>query len=476
MSAAASAGEDGSADAGFPALARRLAFWSFVALLAWAPFPLGSNRPWSWSLLVILIAACWLLWAVSVWRAPEAEWRYVKPLLPALILAGAALCWAAVQILPVVPEDWSHPVWAMASGALGHPLPAAISIDPWRTATESMKLAAYIAACWLAYALSRRSEWATRLLDAMIFIGAAYAAYAVALRIAGIQQIQLFYQTRPPYDQLTGPFVLHNSYATYAGMAFVAALARLFAKGAAVVVHQRGVRRLALSTLQFAFGAGAPFLLAALLTFSTLVDAASRGGFFATMCALAVVAVVASLAAPPRARAWLAVAELAIAGLLWALFVLNGASLGARMDAMVDAGGLDEGRRVLWAAAARMIDGAPFLGLGLGTFQDAYPLYAGRVLPFIMDKAHCDYLEFAAGLGLPAAAAWWAALLWVFALVLRGALVRRRNRVFPLIGAGAMVLVAVHSAVDFSLQIPAVALAFAAFTGIGLAQSFRTKS
>ena len=57
----------------------------------------------------------------------------------------------------------------------------------------------------------------------------------------------------------------------------------------------------------------------------------------------------------------------------------------------------------LWSAAQRMITSAPFLGLGLGTFQDAYPMYATQMLPFIMDKAHSDYLEFAAGLGLP----WW---------------------------------------------------------------------
>ena len=27
----------------------RIVFWGLMALLAWAPLPLGSNRPWSWS-------------------------------------------------------------------------------------------------------------------------------------------------------------------------------------------------------------------------------------------------------------------------------------------------------------------------------------------------------------------------------------------------------------------------------------------
>ncbi len=123
-----------------------------------------------------------------------------------------------------------------------------------------------------------------------------------------------------------------------------------------------------------------------------------------------------------------------------------------------------------------MISVFPFTGTGLGTFEDAYPMFARQVLPFVMDKAHCDYLEFAAGVGVPAAIAWWLALIWLAVGCLRGALVRRRHVVMPMLGAGATVLVAAHSAVDFSLQIPAVALLYAAMLGIGAAQHRPTAS
>ena len=78
-------------------------------------------------------------------------------------------------------------------------------------------------------------------------------------------------------------------------------------------------------------------------------------------------------------------------------------------------------------------------------------------------------------LGLPAAASFFLAVLLVIARVARGALVRRRNLAVPLTGIGIAVTGAVHSAFDFSLQIPAIAAVFAAILGLAWTQSFRTE-
>src|SRR5277367_5641379 len=52
-----------SADQGAPASRiETAALWLLIAIIAWAQFPLGSNRPWAWSFLVLLIAVDWALW------------------------------------------------------------------------------------------------------------------------------------------------------------------------------------------------------------------------------------------------------------------------------------------------------------------------------------------------------------------------------------------------------------------------------
>ena len=60
------------------------------------------------------------------------------------------------------------------------------------------------------------------------------------------------------------------------------------------------------------------------------------------------------------------------------------------------------------------------------------------------------------------------------AICLRGVLVRKRDTSYPAVGLAATALIAVHSAVDFSLQIPGVAVPYFALLGAACAQSWPT--
>jgi O-antigen ligase len=232
-----------------------------------------------------------------------------------------------------------------------------------------------------------------------------------------------------------------------------------------------------LNTIQFLFGRGVGYLIALLASFCTLLASASRAGTLATLCGLLVMLTLAWGSGDRRStRGWLLIGAFSIGTLLVVLFALSGGTLADRLNVLVDAGGIDRIRLSLWDAAGLMISSAPMLGLGLGSFGDSYPMYATKVLPFVMDKAHNDYLEFAAGLGLPAAIAWWTAWAVLAIDCVRGAFRRRHNQHFAILAAGATILVAVHSAFDFSLQIPAVSLSYVTLLGIGLAQTRSSRS
>jgi len=51
-------------------LAMRPAPLFLVVLVAWAPFPIGSNHPWSWTLLAIAVALNWALVVFSGVQRP----------------------------------------------------------------------------------------------------------------------------------------------------------------------------------------------------------------------------------------------------------------------------------------------------------------------------------------------------------------------------------------------------------------------
>jgi O-antigen ligase len=336
-----------------------------------------------------------------------------------------------------------------------------------------MKILTYGAVFWLVYVMAARSAFAARLLNALIIIGTAYALYALILGFLGIRQFELFYSAPPVGSPLAGPFVLHNSFATYVGLITLCGLTRLFCIGRRVVVTGAGMRNFVSSFTQFLFGSGVFAWPAVILCFSMLVASGSRAGFLAVLVGgITLLLFSLPLATRRETIGWAGIAVVSFTLFAIILFQINGATLQMRFDALVDAGGVDPVRIALWDVATYMIADEPVLGVGLGTFETAYPLYAGQFLPFSIDKAHNDYLELAAGWGLPAAAAWLLALAGLLGLCLRALFIRRRNRAYPLLALGATALVAFHSAFDFSLQIPAVALTYATILGMGVAQAF----
>ncbi len=113
----------------------RLSYWLFVATIAWAPFPLGSNRPWSWSLLILLITACWLLWCVST--SPKALLELSKGLRGPILLCLLALGWGIIQVLPLLPLSVAQPIWHSAASLTGRAVTPALSFSPHSGLTQS---------------------------------------------------------------------------------------------------------------------------------------------------------------------------------------------------------------------------------------------------------------------------------------------------------------------------------------------------
>jgi len=209
---------------------------------------------------------------------------------------------------------------------------------------------------------------------------------------------------------------------------------------------------------------------------STLIATASRAGNAAFLAGAAVLLAFSLILSMRRARTiWATSGAFAVLAGLAVLFAMNGNMLAAHLDDLAGGGISSTTRLVLWGAAMRMIHDAPLLGLGLGSYQSAYPMYSDVTMRFIMDRVHNDYLELAAGWGLAAALLWCSAIVWLTWICARGVLTRRRNRVYPMLAVGAGVLVGAHSIFDFSLQMPAIALAYAAILGLGVAQAFSTR-
>jgi O-antigen ligase len=99
---------------------------------------------------------------------------------------------------------------------------------------------------------------------------------------------------------------------------------------------------------------------------------------------------------------WTLIGGGAAAVFIFALFLASGQSVQSRFEQLIETRGAGEMRPLMWDAATHAIADHPYTGTGLGTYPDIFNLYSKSFVPYVVDRAHNDYLEFAMGVGIPA--------------------------------------------------------------------------
>jgi len=446
----------------------------FLVLLVWAPLPLGSNRPWSWSLLIAVIALIGLVLALHLLLRGE-RLRLPWPVgLAGLAFAGVA-GWAFLQMQPVpvaewVDPDWAHPAWAALEPFGIEPLDGrgigAISLDVDLTRDALMRLLGYIGAFVIAFVLARDPEAARHLLLVVFWTATAVSAYGLFMVFGGAELVLLMEKTAYR-GVVTGTFVNRNSFATYANLAIVIGVVWLF-EPFLRDLGKREIRVLLRELLEGLLAKRGLVLVALLVLASASLLTASRGGFLSLAATLLTLIVLVFLLTRPRPLA-LAIATPLVGGAIWGLVALSGGAVLERFEQGSDV------RLEIWAVTAEMIEDRYWLGHGYGTYEPAFYAYRDDRFRLVVDKAHNTYLEHATELGVPVTVLLYAGALLLFYACARGVFHRRRDKIFPLVAVAASVLVAVHAVFDFSLQIPAIAVTYAAIMGVGCAQSMRSE-
>jgi O-antigen ligase len=226
--------------------------------------------------------------------------------------------------------------------------------------------------------------------------------------------------------------------------------------------------RRAASFVSSTAGAGGYWLAAAFVLGMALVLTGSRGGILASLAGVIAFALLVLM----RGRN-------AVAGLtLFFAFLTVGVTFFAFGDLLagrlLSQGLVDDGRLAVYRLTILSIFDAPWTGFGYGTFQNVFPMYRDSSVSAVgmWDKAHNTYLEIAQGLGIPFAALFLLGLLSLAARCAYAALKRQSSATAPMVATSATIIVGLHSFVDFSMQIQAVALTWTALLGAGVAQSW----
>lgn len=445
----------------------KLLFYALLLMITLAPVPYGSNRQWSWSLCALIISVLALAWLVNaIWNRGR-----VALSLPMFSVALFLLpvLWAAIQAAAFTPDAWSHPLWLMTSEALGTPLPSTISLAPNDSITALMRLISYGLVFMLVFQFCRNRQRAHTMLKWLAVAGVLYALYGLAVYWGNIN-VFFWIDREISLTQVTSSFINRNNYATYAGLGLIC----LIALSLENIFRQHGPRRARPHSRQqqienFILLSWKP-LLGLLLITTALVSTHSRGGFISSAIGVSTLLLVYAIRYKLATRTLLA-SLAGVCTMILLAYSISSTTLLKRMDRLEPA---NSDRLTAFKLTIDAIEDNPWAGFGYGSFDGGFKLYRNEDVQDGYDKTHNTYLENSFELGIPAAVSLFLSIAGLALLSLRGVVRRHRDWIYPATGLAATGLVASHALIDFSLQIPAVAITYSAIMGLAVAQAFST--
>lgn len=459
MSLLKALGQLDAAQQDFGRLLERAIFLGLLGLLLWLPLPFGSVRPWSAALLTLLVSLLLGLWFVALGLSPLRLRQLGRA---ALLAAGVWLLWLTwiyLQSEPwpqawlavLSPRRWQHLRGLGELSAL--PTTAAPSLDAQQTRAQLLLSLAYAGLFFLVLAVLRHRHRFQWLLWAILLSGVAQALYGMLMVLSGLEYGA--WGAKQAYRGFaTGTFVNRNHFAGYLEISLGAALGLIMAMPISRLDDgswRQRLRRL-LALLQdgrlFIRACMALFFLALILSQSRVGNVAAIGGLCLT--GLLVIAV-SRERAPLR---WLLLLGSILAIDIWLFGHWFGLDQLAERFAEVEQG---NPRADVFQDLKRMIPAYLGTGSGLGTFEIAYPEFRSPQVDRLYNHAHNDYAQFLIETGVVGAGLLG---LLVLATVARALLILRRRQDPLMRGIAAAALtaigaLAVHSAADFNLQIPA---------------------
>lgn len=416
-----------------------------------AVVPYGSTSPTAFSISSVVLSTALVLALIA--RPGPLQ----SPELAVLVGLGCAFTlFAAAQSFrsrsaynPLQDRSWEDLAF------LGTLDQASLSVNPTATLLAIPHLVVTLSTLVCASSIFRGERDVELFLIRLTCAGGVICAGTLLLFVVAPDQVLVldkkFYR-----GVFTANFINRNTAATFCGMVAVMASGLLFER------IRRGSHPMSSTSLAWA--------AIGLLALACAGITKSRAGALATFIAVMTLASIYGLRylrAKGRSPGQLTLAGAAVlAGL--ALFGMIGAQTLVRFDT----NGLESARWCIYSSASQLFKEHWLFGTGFGTFQDVIPSYRADECTTLgyWDYFHSSFLEFLQGGGA-------IAVIMVMAagtVTVAGLISRLRSQARPVAaatGISVLLLVCLHSTIDFSLQINGIAVLLAAILGAAFAPS-----
>jgi O-antigen ligase len=378
---------------------------------------------------LIALMAILFLAILTVWM-PE-------PWIPRIFEAAffsLAAAWATRIAISPGSSRFSLALALLAAPILIGALQLAMSstVNRWQTWAALLRWGAYLAAAFGALQVCSSGRIQVRFRRALLYFGFAVAVVSVLQFFTSPEKVFWLFEGEFAEPSL-GPFVSRDRYAAFVELLLPLALFEAFA-GKQVAVS---------------YTAMAATMLA------SVIAGASRAGSILVLVESAAVLLLMSRSRVFRSRK---AGRVAASYLLLAVVFTAVVGWTHLWDRFKDPDPYRY-RREMLASSITMVRARPWTGFGLGTFETVYPAYALFDTGELVNHAHNDWAEWAVEGGLP------------LLLVLLPVAVVAARMAFQRPWLIGVLSVLIHSAVDFPMQEPVLALWVFALFGAGLAEA-----
>lgn len=446
-----------------PVQADRFIFAALLGLIIWLPIPWGSHTPWSSHLLSALALSLLTMWCVlAALRRVHAPSRRADLCWP-LTLWIIWLVWIALQTMPISDElmrslsPLAFEIHQAARALPGVSVSGTLTISAGKT-LFGLELSLGYFALYTLVILTVRDEQRLRwLLMTMAISGAFQAVYGSLMTLSGAEWG--FFEKKIHYlGYATGTFVNRNHLAGYLELTAAMALALVLADLGRGGSNVKSLRAMAGNFIEVLFST--KFRMRALMVVMAvgLVLTRSRMGNTAFFVSLTV-AGLGYIFLRERRYFWRALLLFSSLLIVDVAVVSNWFGLQKVIERLEQTGPdtSTQSRVALWSELPPVIESFALTGSGLGTFSDAHEPYRTPTVTMFMDHAHQDYIEFFVETG--AIGCTILGLLVGLHVLHALRVIFTRTRRLPVAvcfgGLMALLAMAIHSLVDFNLQIPA---------------------
>jgi O-antigen ligase len=443
--------------ANMPTLIQSLIGWTVLILIFFSIIFSGANSPTYWTLMALAVFILFIFQGMLFLYRGEIKLNH-SILIPGTLYI-IALVWCWVQASPQFGQLAPHPIWLVT----GEKNPY-ISASPVDSSHGIMRLGAYGMVFWIALQSSLNKDRAFSFIKAIAIFLTGLSLYGLYAFFSGSANLL----GGEAHKVVRATFVNRNSYATLAAFGLLANTTIYYWLINARAASGHSTRSTIRSFLESFFSGAWIYLLGSILNISALLLTSSRAG---TISGLAGLMVLLTLIHQRGKRLRLGLVSVIV--LVTPIAVVLSDNVWQRLLET-------EGSSLRFSVYQTILSNVSdrlLVGHGLGAFEDTFRAYV--TIDFGMSEwslAHNSYLENLWEMGLPAAMVFYLALLWVGLILTIKANTNRTQKFRPVFALSCALTAALHAGFDFSLQMPAIAAAFAFILGLGFSMDASRKT